>query len=48
MEIKRAIQEEEKMKQCPFKPERKAKEYEKKVGLFQSIDSYERVYKFEV
>lgn len=34
------------MKPYTFKPERESKKYEEKIGMFQKIEQYERVYKF--
>lgn len=34
------------MKFCTFKPVRESKPYEKKMKMFENIESFERVYKF--
>ena len=37
------------MKECSFQPKRDdTKKYDNKVDLLKNIDSYERVYKFQV
>ncbi|CDW80705.1 UNKNOWN [Stylonychia lemnae] len=48
LEQKKIVVEQERLKECSFKPVREAKKYEKKTGLFNNLDSYERVYKFQV
>eukprot|EP00347_Sterkiella_histriomuscorum_P005762 403355365 len=40
--------EQERLKDCSFKPQRETKKYEQKMGILQNLDSLERVYKFQV